>query len=444
MLARRQPQLPIGVLLLIALTLYAGCEERTDPAPASGPNVLLLTVDTLRADRLGAWGYELPTSPNIDRLASESVVFLEARAPSPWTLPSLASLMTSTPSSAHQIWRFDARLPESFDTLAELLDSRGYRTAAIGNHTFLGEKFGLHQGFQEFDTSLVVEQLESHLAVTSPQVSAKGIAWLRAHGKEAQPWLLWLHYFDPHAVYQEHAGLSERFGRDSESQLYDGEIAFTDRWIGEVLRALDQLALQQDTLVVLVADHGEEFQEHGFKGHGRNLHREVLHVPLLFRVPGIAPRRVEGLVTVLDVLPTLLELLGLPAGGANLAGHSLVGLMRGEESDVPAAVLGEVRLHGRWESLETADWKLIRSRATGKLRLYDLRDDPGEQQDVAERHPEQVALLEAELRERVRAAEHRSAAYQPALALELEAAEIRRLKELGYIDESADPAGGRE
>jgi arylsulfatase A-like enzyme len=417
---------------VLSLACDSGSQPTLVPDPPAFPNVLLITIDTLRADRLGAWGYDLPTSPHLDALAAQSLVFLEARSPSSWTLPALASLMTSTHSSTHGIWRFDGRLAQAFDTLAERLAARGFRTAAVGNHTFLAEKFGLHQGFQEFDVSLVREQLESHIAVTSPEVTARGIAWLEANRMNV-PWLLWLHYFDPHAVYQEHVGFSERFGTATDSQRYDGEIAFTDASIGDLLQVLTPLGFDDDTIVVLVADHGEEFQEHGGDGHGTSLHREVLHVPLLFRVPGMTPRRVDEPASLVDILPTILELLGLPAS-TDLAGRSLVASMRGSARGRPA-VLGEVRLHSPWESLETRAWKLLRSPASGTIRLFDLLADPTEQHDVARGHPEVVLELEARLRDRVRAAETKGRRLSGARATELSPAELRRLKDLGYVED---------
>jgi arylsulfatase A-like enzyme len=264
-------------------------------------------------------------------------------------------------------------------------------------------------------------------------VTAKGIAWLRDHGRGERPWLLWLHYFDPHTVYKEHSGFSERFGTGSDSQLYDGEIAFTDHSIGALLTALEELGLEDRTIVLLAADHGEEFREHGGEGHGKHLHRELTHVPLLFRVPGTPARTVKGPVSLVDVVPTLLDLLAL-AAPPDLEGESLVGLMRGE-AYVRPPVLAEVRLHAPWESLETEQWKLIRSPRTAETRLYAVREDPTEQRDVSGEHPEVVQRLEAELDERVRAAQEKGRRYPRSPGPRLDPEERERLRDLGYLAE---------
>lgn len=420
------------LLLIAAIGLLGGCASGEQGLGAR--NVLLITVDTLRADRLGAFGYPRETSPAIDALAARSVVFENAQAQSAWTLSSLASLMTSLQTATHGAWSFDSRLDESFTTLAEQLRSRGYATFGVASHVFLGERYGLQQGFEGFDTDLVTDFVSSHEAITSPQVTERGIRWLKARSADPRPWLLWVHYFDPHASYREHAGFSERFGTRSDAQLYDGEIAFTDRSIGELLASLVDLGLADDTIVVLIADHGEEFGEHGGQGHGRTLHREVVHVPLLVHAPGFDPRRVEQRVSSVDVLPTLLDLLGLEPATPS-AGRSLVPAMRGDElTDEPAIAELGLNPNNRVDSVSAGAWKLMRQRTTGRTLLFDLVSDPGEFEDLAERHPERVEKLLALLDRAVAEADVLGAGFDRAGPLQLSPDELERLRALGYVD----------
>lgn len=420
------------LLLACAFGLCACSPEH--PRPTNARNLLLITVDTLRADRLGAYGYDEPTSPAIDALAAHSVLFEQAQVQSAWTLPSLASLMTSLYTSTHGCWNFASRLDESFTTLAERLRGEGYTTAGVASHVFLDERYGLQQGFDSFDVELVKDFVASHEAITSEQVTAKGLAFLAARTDDERPWMLWVHYFDPHATYRVHPGLSERFGTSAEASRYDGEVAFTDRAIGELLSGLEAAGLGGETIVVLVADHGEEFGEHGGTGHGRTLHREILHVPLMLSVPGIEPRRVAEPVESVDLLPTLLELLGLePAEHA--AGRSLLPAMLGDALPERPR-LAELALHTNdpIESFSADGWKLVYQRGSKRVMLFDLVSDPGELQDVAAAHPEVVGELQRRLEARTAEARELGERFEASGPLELTPEEIERLRALGYVD----------
>ena len=383
----------------LALILSACAASCSDPEPPR--NLLVIAVDTLRADRLGTYGYSRPTSAGIDELFESAVVFEDAHSTAPWTLPSFASLMTSTHVSTHRCWQRASKLDESFTTLAEVMASQGFHTRSIVSHTFLGTPYGLAQGFVEHDESLVYDDRTSSHAISSPPVTQKAIAFLEqtAGRADADPWFLWVHYFDPHIAYQAHRGVSERFGTREDPDLYDGEIAFTDHHIARLLRKLEQLGFADDTVVAFVSDHGEEFFEHGRKGHGKTLFQEVLRIPFAIRVPGIEPRRVQDTVSVVDFMPTMLELFELPPPPTPLAGNSLLGLMRGQhraERDVlmqAHPVLRQARLdafiHGRWKLIrEVPDEG--KSRSTYSLLLFDHDADPGETRDLAAQHPEIV------------------------------------------------------
>jgi len=410
-----------------------------DREPPRG--LLLITLDTVRADRLGTFGYGRDTSPRLDAFAREAVVFERAQAPTSWTLASLASLLTSQQLSSTGIRDFRSKLDPAFTTLAELLDRAGFATAVVGTHVVFQAKYGLLQGFDEVDDELVLADFtESHRAITSERVSDKGIAWLEARAGSDEPWFLWLHYFDPHIPYLPHGDLTRRFGGEG-SDRYDGEIAYVDAQIGRVLDAVDRLA-PDDAVVVLTADHGEEFGDHGAREHGHTLYQELLHVPLVVRAPGFAPRRVPDRVHLVDVLPTLVELLdlaGAPAP-ADLAGVSLVPALRGHEL-AQRAFLGELRLRARnaADCLIRGRWKLIVERdpdepdgAGGRALLFDLERDPRETRDLAGRHPALVRELAAELEARLASARTAGEALRAGGRVDLSREEEQLLEALGY------------
>jgi len=449
----------------LALAMLGACSEPSQrPTPAR--NLLFISIDTLRADHLGVYGYERPTSPRLDAFARDAVVFDSAQAHSSWTLPSFASMMTSLYSATHACLNFDSQLDHSFLTLAEVLRDAGFETGAVASHVFLGKRHGLHQGFSDFDDELVLGLNDSHAAITSPVVTDKGIDWLGARADAEQRFFFWLHYFDPHELYQPHEGISEQFGTETEVDLYDGEIAFTDREIGRLLAAIERLGLSEDTVVVVVSDHGEEFEDHGNVRHGRNLHRETVRVPLMIRAPGMAPQRVAPTVRLVDLMPTLLELLDVPAPRV-MEGLSVTRLMRGE-SQAPLPALSELALRPdfRADSLGYGQWKLIMDRSgasrrgkdaslvmnedTGRLQfpigepvhqLYDVEADVLEQHDVAALHPEIVATL-AERMDRMIARGKQlleQGLFQAAGELDLSPEEIERLSELGYVGQKPAP-----
>ncbi|MFH0944538.1 MAG: sulfatase [Planctomycetota bacterium] len=438
------------ILLALVCTVLGGCGDasRRD----AGRNLLLIAVDTLRADHLGAYGYERPTSPAIDRLFAFSIVFEDAHSSSSWTLPAFASLMTSTYSSTHRCWQFDNFLESSFTTLAELMSDAGYHTAAIVSHIFLGRKYGLNQGFVEYDDSLVQSNLEdSHMAITSSVITDRALAFLKRESErsDGRPWFLWTHYFDPHIFYQPHEEFAEQFGRFRPLDRYDGEIAYTDLHIGRLLEYLEESDFAQNTVVVFVADHGEEFMDHGGMEHGKSLFREVERVPFAVRVPGLDPRKVTQPVRGVDLMPTLLDLLDVETGPLPMAGRSLLALMKG--SGMPdEGVLMESRLdqlpNAVLEGYILGKWKLIlqtpRREDLGKrpaVFLFDRTQDPTEQVNLAQGNDEIVGKLAKLMRKNVNDAADVAHLFQgKGGQLALSADELERLRELGYLD-YADP-----
>jgi choline-sulfatase len=407
-----------GRALAAALLALAACAEE----PALRPNLLLITIDTLRPDALGCYGAEVPT-PALDALAERGARFTNLSAASSWTLPSLATLMTGRHAATHGAVDDRHGLDEELPVLAERAAAAGYRTHGIGSHIFLGERYGLQRGFATYDDDLAPRYEERRLAhrqITSPDLVARAEAWLEGLEGDA-PWLLWVHAFDPHNEYREHAGFTNG---DEPRDLYDGEVRFTDHHLGRLFASLGARGLVDDTLVVVVADHGEEFGEHGGRLHRRTLFEEVVRVPLILAGPGVPRAEVTAPVGMVDLLPTLLDLLDL-APPDQLAGTSLRPLLA--EGPAPAArpVVTELEGPRPQRALRLGRWKLVGSVLEDFWFLYDLEEDPGEQVDLASQHPERVAALRHLLEEEL-------SAKGAGRSVELGAEDLEHLEALGY------------
>jgi len=331
-------------------------------------NILIVTIDTLRADYLSCYGHDRPTSPVIDGIAKEGVLFERCVSQAPWTLPSYSSIFTGFVCESHGVVRRNQTLGFDQVTFVEELAKAGYATGGIVSGTFTDAFWGFDQGFDDYDDlGMVVDETDltgthakngadpfateamqeaAHPKITSPEVVEKAMHWLDAH--RDRRFCLFAHFFDPHEDFVEHPGISEHFpprkvgpdfpnpnaandpATDKLRALYEGEIAFTDQWIGKLLDHVRELGLWDDTIVVVCADHGEQFKEHGDDprqniGHGSNLFNEEVHVPLILRVPGVAAQRVTTPVANLDLGPTLLELASAaPVSEWAPQGHSLV------------------------------------------------------------------------------------------------------------------------
>ncbi len=432
--------MPTSRIFAGGLLLLAAC---TPPAPqAPRPNLLILSIDTLRADHLGCYGYKRGTSPSIDALAARAVVFDQAESASSWTLPSMTSLMTGLSVSGHNCDHLGSRLDPSYSTLAELLRDAGYDTELVASHLFLSAPYGLQQGFTHVDTSVVQEEHD----ITSEQVSDLGIDWLRQKGavQDGVPWMLWLHFYDPHAPYLAHAGVSEAFGTDSDLDLYDGEIAFTDQHIGRLLAELARSPQAANTIVLVVADHGEEFGEHGHNGHGYALYEECVRVPLILCVPGIAARRVPDVAPTVDVLPTLLELCRVEPR-QELEGQALTPLLYGQALPEQVA-LSEVRWQAGQDlrGLHVGRWKRIEGHAEEQdvSLLFDIPADPHEECDLRAREASHAATLSERILTRLRDARRIAGGHHQIGESALSPSEMQRAKHTGYIGDDGKNGGG--
>ena len=385
----RRLTLRLAVVASVLLLLGAAAFWTMRPRRTS---LLLVTIDTLRADRIGAFGYGAAETPHLDRLAARGARFARAQAPVPLTGPSHASLFTGQYPPVHGVrdnvtFSLDDRHP----TLAARLKARGYRTAAFVAAYPVAADFGFARGFDEFHEDLHESPVPGQGAERpGNEVADQFIAWLEKPAPA--PFFAWVHLYDPHAPYAPPPPYRERFA----ARPYDGEVAFADAQVGRILDALARAGRERDTLVVVLADHGESLGEHGEKTHALLIHEATQHVPLIVAGPGIAPRVVEERVGTVDVLPTVLKRLGIgaPSGlpGRDL-GPALEGRALPREPLYAESLFG--RLNCRWAPLRAitdGDWKLVRG-ATSEL--FDLASDPSEMQDRSTADPERLEHLES-------------------------------------------------
>jgi arylsulfatase A-like enzyme len=434
---------------LAALVAVAGCarEGGREPAAPDARNAILVSIDTLRADHLGTYGHGPPTSPRIDALAAQGVVFEDASSTAPWTLPAHASLLTGLYPSGHGVRTATHRLGDDVPTLAEVLSGRGYDTAAFVNAYFMESRFGLARGFDVYE---IYPEAQGRRAL-APTILGHAKDWLRARGDE--PFFLFVHLFDVHSDYRPFARYEEMFTRgpgryhggtmqimmgirgdiplersdaDHLAALYDGGIRQLDDDLAALPRALPH------TLLIVTSDHGEEFLEHGGMLHGGTHYQEQLHVPLILVGPGLpAGTRVATPVSLVDLMPTVLDLLGAPAP-PGMDGQSLRPLWEGrDDSRDGRAILAETgpAEDDALRSLRRGRFKLIEDVRTGAHELYDLAADPGETQDLAASRPGIVREMSGRLGDLARP--RRRAPELPPPSPEVKA----RLRSLGYLDD---------
>jgi len=432
----------LGAVVLVAaagIFLVLRRPARVAITRESGLNVLLITLDTTRADRLGCYGYSAASTPNLDTLAAQGVRFANVYASVPLTLPSHASVMTGLIPPSHGV-RNNGSYVLSPDkvTLAELLKERGYSTAAFVASFSVDSRFGLDQGFDRYDDDFQAGSPFKALNAErkAEQVYEKFQAWLKQGPKE--PFLAWVHFFDPHLPYSPPSPYSEKYA----DRPYDGEVAYMDYVLGQIMTLLRERGLMAKTLVVVAGDHGEAFNERGEAGHGVFLYDMVLRVPLILcaenRLPG--GRVVESRVRLVDILPTVLDLLTLqPPSG--LDGQSLLPSIerpRRQDLDVYAETLYPEENFG-WAPLVgmvAGRWKFIHA---PKDELYDLKTDPGEERNVVAKE----TRLAADLKTRLQALLASRGAGAESTPRTLSAADQARLRSLGYVDyKESTPAGG--
>ena len=411
-----------AIVTLLATAAAIGCGQ------ARHPNVLLITVDTLRADRLGTYGSRVARTPVVDRLASEGLLVEHAFTSVPVTLASHATLLTGRLPPQHGV-RGNSfyRLAERETTLAELLKRAGYRTGAVVGAAVLDRRFGLDQGFDVYDDQTPPRTGGDFIAERdATAVVSRAIEWLTSRPDSA-PFFLWVHLFDPHDPYRPPEPYASRFA----SSPYDGEVAHVDAEVGRLLGALDAQGLRGRTLTVFTSDHGESFGEHGEATHGVFLYDSTLRVPLIVAGPGV-PRERRGNdepVGLVDVMPTILARVGLPPP-AGLAGHDLLG------RDVPPRefLYAETFLPRdfyNWSelrALRSARLKFVQAPA---LELYDIANDPDESENLAPQREAEARRLASLLPAAALDSTADSPAADSRVTPDSDLAE--RLRSLGYV-----------
>jgi arylsulfatase A-like enzyme/Tfp pilus assembly protein PilF len=399
------------------------------------PNVLVISIDTLRADRVGSYGYKGAQTPNLDALAARGVRFADAATVTPLTLPAHASLLTGTFPAFHGIRDNGGfYLPDDHVTVAELLHGAGYRTGAFVGAFVLDSRWGLAQGFEtyfdDFDLSQANETGMDSVQRRGDEVIDRTIAWLNQDTD--RPFFAWAHLYDPHAPYAAPEPFGSRFPRTLQG-VYDAEVAWTDRQVGRLLSALESADRLDDTIVVVVGDHGESLGEHQEQQHGFFIYDAALRIPFIIAGPGFPARVVADQVRIVDVLPTIVDRLGMPVPD-RVQGKSLLGLVAGERLQLLA--LGETwypRYHYGWSELVAVRDGRFKFILAPARELYDVQADPGETSNLAASQPDRADALERSLRAMV--ADVTGAAAQ-AGPRPVDPDVEQRLRALGYLSGS--------
>jgi len=436
--------------IIVVLTAAAGsgaCGGPSTPSVATAPvprHLVVVTIDTLRADRLGAYGSTTVPTPHFDRLAGEGVRAVDATAHVPITRPSHATLFTGRYPSEHGV-RDNISLPLAADvpTLAETLTAQGFDTAAFVSTFVLSSPSGLDRGFAHYDDNFEATS-QSDEAVFLSTVQRRGDQtidavehWLDRRPAEARArrTALWVHLYDPHDPYEPPAPFASQFA----DRLYDGEVAWTDTLLGRLRGVLESRDLWNDTLVVVMADHGEALGEHDETGHGFFAYETTLQIPFVARGPGIAVgRTLDGTLRTVDVGPTIAELLAVPAL-AGATGASVADTLRSGGTLPPRATYAESLtplVHYQWSDLRVwreGPWKYI---LAPRPELYDLSSDPGELRDRATTDTATARRLRAAL-ETVLKAERERALAPGTTPVALSAETLQKLGALGYVSPGA-------
>lgn len=442
----------VAVAAVIAVLLLSGVFSKSAPVKKDPFNLLVITLDTTRADRIGAYGNEKAITPVIDRLAKEGVMFENCYSPVPMTLPAHGSLFTGRYPLGHGIRDNGLYvMPENEITLAELLKQKGYNTFGVIAAYVLLSKFGLAQGFDEYDDSLdshrMYNNYKSQIRATS--VFRKFKQWF--DNNYHTRFFAWIHLYDPHTPYSPPKRFRDKLGNGI-IERYDGELAFTDEAVGKIVEALKQRKVLNQTLIVIVGDHGEAFGEHGEWGHGIFCYEEALKVPLIFYHPTLLSQKglkVKNRVHITDIMPTLLELCNIDIPAA-VQGESFLKLLTGEKEQKRRNFYFE-SMHGKeemnWAPLMGIIEDQYKFISLPEPELYDLDADPLEKENLFWKKNRLARELDKDLMQEVDRLS-KSANLEDARR-ELSAQDKDSLKSLGYIssfsnksDKETDPKKG--
>ncbi|MEB2313633.1 MAG: sulfatase [Sorangiineae bacterium] len=366
-------------------------------APARPKNVILLSVDSMRHDMPWA-GYERPIAPNLTRLVERAVYYDNAYSLSSYTAKSLPGLLAGRyPSSLYRSGYFFTNYPQSNLFFTELLQEHGVRTIGMHAHLYFGRGKGVDQGFDVWELVPGIRfDAQKDNDITSEKMTRLAMELLGKPENTGKPFFAWMHYMDPHDVYLPHDECPKEWAGGKTRDKYDCEVFYTDLWIGKLLDWAKTQPWWKETALIVTADHGEAFGEHGMYRHAFELWQELVHVPLFFVLPGVEPRKIEAARSDIDLAPTICELLGV-APDARFVGKSLMPELYGKEPpgpdetvvlDLPADSNNEQR-----RGIIEQGFKLIVYGNGWKYLLFDLKADPGEKNDLSKQQPEKLAAM---------------------------------------------------
>jgi arylsulfatase A-like enzyme/Flp pilus assembly protein TadD len=431
-----------GRALLLAFLCLGGCRGGLRAKPPLARNLVLVTIDTLRADRVGCYGNTSVETPHLDALARDGAMAPEASAQVPLTRPSHLTILTGLYPSEHGIRdNVSPALDESIPTLPRILKGAGFATGGFVSSVVLASQSGLGRGFDTFSDKFEVGPNDARFLNTIQRrgdlPTGEAITWLQ--GQKGQRFFLWLHLYDPHEPYEP----PEPFATRYREHPYEGEVAFSDDLVGRLDAALLSLGLREDTLLVVTSDHGEGLGEHGESVHGFFVYQTTLRVPLVMRGPGIPPgTRLAVTARSVDLVPTLLDFVGV-APAARVSGRDLAPALRGLERPAEDAAYAESLLpliHYGWSdlrSLREGRWKYIQA---PRPELYDLLADPSETHDLALAEPTRVQAFRGALEKRLSAERALVSRSQNAAAVPEDL--LEKLGALGYVGAGAAPSAG--
>ena len=434
------------------VVLFATCAAACGGARPTASNVqpvprhiVLVTIDTLRADRLGCYGNRDVATPNLDRLAREGALMSQATSHVPLTRPSHVTIFTGLYPAQHNIRdNVSSSLGDDVPTLAEQFERAGFETAGFVSSVVLSSQSGLARGFGTYSQKFADEEENDARFLNTIQrrgdvATAEAVDWINGHG--ANRFFVWLHLYDPHDPYEPPEPYASRYA----DRPYDGEVAWSDELVGRLDRGLADAGIRDDTLLVVTSDHGEGLGEHRESVHGFFVYETTLHVPMIARGPGVRPgTRIDATTRLIDVFPTLLTAAGLPVpAGPNRPGRSLFRAWKGEEtlSDEPSFAESLTPLvHYGWSDLRSVRdgrWKYI---LAPRPELYDLSRDAQELNDLEPSEPARARAMRAGLERQLRseAAQTRATGAAPAVSPDL----LEKLGALGYVSPGAPSSGG--
>jgi len=416
---------------LLAVAVLAACTTSIAANAPAQPNVVIITIDTLRADHLGCYGYKDIKTPNIDALAADSTRFEHAFTPVPVTLPSHSSIFTGTYPMLSGMHDFSAnKLSPTQPTLASTLKDNGYTTGAVVASAVLDSRFGLNRGFDfyydHFDFSRLEESNLDEMERPGNLVADEVLDWLGTNYQKK--FFVWMHLYDPHHPYRP----PPPFDKEYASHPYDGEIAFADAQVGRLIQFLKDKKLYDNTIVVLSGDHGESLGEHGEATHGFFIYNATLHVPLIIHVPNAKREKLVGdYASLIDIMPTVLHALDISVP-AQVQGQNLLPLMSGTPEDAQRNLYAESflpRIHFNWSELRGVENSRYHFIDAPKPELYDLSKDPGELHNLLTEKKAVGDEMRAKLATLIR---QYSAGQEMAQKTALDPALMERLKSLGY------------